>query len=66
MPDLERMPAKELWDLHDQIRELLISRLIARVNQLEARLDALSHIGESINGKPASETLDRRGSPTDR
>jgi DNA-binding protein H-NS len=40
--DFEKMPLDDLWALHEQIRQVLSSRIIAEREQLEKRLIQLN------------------------
>jgi hypothetical protein len=42
MDDFESMPLSELWELHEQLRSLLMSKLAAQKHELEERIDTLS------------------------
>jgi hypothetical protein len=57
MDDFESMPLGELWELHEQIRSLLTSRLEAQKHRLEERIDTLNGGGASQGAlaKPKSD-----------
>jgi DNA-binding protein H-NS len=62
--DLEALSLDDLWALHEQISEVLASRIIAEKKQLEKRLDQLNR-GKAIWGsgevkmKPGSSKASR-------
>lgn len=59
--DLEEMPLDDLWRLHEQITNVLSTRILAEKRQLERRLVLLNR------GKPAqvSELVGLKSSETD-
>jgi DNA-binding protein H-NS len=49
--DLESMPVDDLWSLHEQISEVLSSRIMSEKHELEKRLAVLNRGRDMIEGK---------------
>jgi DNA-binding protein H-NS len=52
--DLESMPVDDLWSLHEQISELLSTRITSEKHELEKRLAVLNRGRDVIEGKAGS------------
>jgi DNA-binding protein H-NS len=61
--DLNKMQLDELWDLYEELTELLSVRIISEKRQLEMRLARLNHTGGAGNLLPSTSRTPRRAYP---
>lgn len=62
-PNLESMSLDELWQLHEELNELLSVRLNAEKRALEKRLAQLRRENEAANAPAAPASRERRPYP---
>ncbi|MDN3278943.1 H-NS histone family protein [Frankia sp. RB7] len=62
-PNLESMSLDELWQLHEELNELLSVRLNAEKRALEKRLAQLRRENEAANAPAAPPSRERRPYP---
>jgi len=62
-PNLESMSLDELWQLHEELNELLSVRLNAEKRALEKRLAQLRRENEAANPPIAPSSRERRPYP---
>jgi DNA-binding protein H-NS len=59
--DLESMPVDDLWSLHEQISEILSTRITSEKHELEKRLAVLNRGRDLIEGKGGAPSYTANG-----